>query len=1404
MSKADNGRLYYATGIDNSQLRADAEQSKNILQSIGKTASQEGGVIDKTFNNIGKSIAAVFTVQQATAFARKVVEVRGEIESLEKSFEILAGKTKGKKLFADIKDFAVTTPMAMGELAKGAQTLLSFNVAADEVMPIMRAIGDIAMGDAQKFNSLTLAFAQMQSTGKLMGQDLLQMINAGFNPLSIIAEKTGKSIGELKEEMSSGAISADMIKQAFMDATAEGGKFHGMLEAQSQGIKGSISNLEGAIEDMFNSIGEKSQGLITGSIQTVTQIVQNYEKVGRILKDVIVIYGTYKAALIAATAVQKFVIAMNAGWTASELLKYKALLLVEKAQKLLNATMLKNPYVLAAAAITGLVFALYKAAQTEDAATAASEAHAEAIETLNKKYDDEKNLHNSVIELLNDETASRILQIEALEGLEAPYQRIIAKYQDEKGHIADVIALQKELSREREKQKLKESENLLTKYNNVLNHVQNGDYNSAAQIEPEAFSNVDRALFESDKSYQSRIVEYWKTMVENQSDEYTKALDRFNAGELMELTDEQLQKKKADIENEIERYIAEAKKLGYNEDSEGVKDNINSIKTFGGYDGIIQEMERRNAGNPNIIKNKAYWEQYIKEQQALLDAMTGEQLLSEKASEIKSNILSAQEQLSAYNVKNGAKEDNTTAIQTADRNEKIREYGETVAREVRQAELDIEQARIDGMEDGLEKELAQNELNYNRLIEENKRRQEEMVEALRDVKQLEWENVYPDFKEKGLTFDRSSITEKDLSLEQTKQLSEYERIANEQRVNANKKSLDNILSDILTYEQERTRITEEYERKRNSLYTTDTQGNKILREGVTQGNVDELNTQEQDALSAIDEQFAQREISYQVWCDEIANFTLSQLIDILEQARNELENIEDTNSSDNKVSVARAKVATLTEIIEKKKAQNDVSPNKRSIKEWEDLYSTLQDVNREFESIGDTVGGLAGDIISTAGSIMSSTLSMINGIVQLVNMSSKGMQGTAAAAATAISTVEKASVILTVISAAIQIAMQIVNLLNSDDDRQEEIQALQGRIDQLQWELDNADAILIQENSFKAMDMLSQATAEARIELYNLCVEAGDVQGAFFSLYSNTVSHNALLEKSVKKIADAYANIQYTADKALGEAKYDSARKQLENLAEQQLLLQQQMATEQNMKDPDEEAIAEYERKIQEIGADMATLINDMVDDIMGGSVGDIAQELGDAFFEAFSSGEDYAEAWGDKVKDIVGDITKRMLITKFLEEPLGQIFDKYKKIWFPDGEFAGADAVIASMGGLNEELLALGEDFGVIWEELPEDIKNMFTGEFEREASEKGIATASQESVDELNGRMTAVQGHTYSINENMKMLTEISSAVLESVLNIESYAERIAARMDKMENSLNDVRLSVEDMYIKGIKFQ
>lgn len=741
--------------------------------------------------------------------------------------------------------------------------------------------------------------------------------------------------------------------------------------------------------------------------------------------------------------------------------------------------------------------------------------------------------------------------------------------------------------------------------------------------------------------------------------------------------------------------------------------------------------------------------------------------------------------------------------ETAERNQKIQEYEESVKKQIKQAELDISQSRIDAMEEGFAKEQAQIELAYQRLIFANQQREAEMVEALRDARELEWENKNPQAKAKGETFDRSTVTAADLSPEQQAQIAEYYKVAEEIRNKANKTSLEQMLADFMTYEQQRNKITEEYERQRKALYNED----GTLRQGVTQGNVDELNRNEQEALKAVDEQFASREETYQAWMNAIADKTLRELEQVLAQAERELADLKTSGTADSKqMATARAKVHTARKKVAQARAENEESPGKRSIKEWEDLYKTLQEAEREFESIGDTVDGTAGKIIDTAGTVLTSTLSMINSIVSLTTASATGMLTVGMTSAKAIQTVEKASVILTIISAAMSIATAIIGLFNNDDKYQEEIERLQDRIDQLQWELDNADVVRLQNNTFNVLEKVKQVYAETTQEVLRLHATTNRYANSLFQIIGRVVYQNEIMQKSVEKLAEAYASIEYTADKALGYAKYDEAKEQLKNLAEQQLLLQEQIRNENNKKDTDHGKIADWERQIQELGAEAGAIINELVESIIGGSSTDIANELGDAFIDAFRAGEDAAEAWGEKVDDIVANIVKQMLVQKILEEPLGDLFNEYKDKWFSkDGTFAGFDAVNDSMAEFAARLNEYVNNFQAGMDALPDELKEILLGDIEstREASEKGIATASQESVDELNGRATAIQGHTYSLMESAKLLVANSARILDHLAGIEDNTKHLS-KLESIEGDMQAVKNTVNDIALKGIKLK
>jgi tape measure domain-containing protein len=196
-----------------------------------------------------------------------------------KSFQVLAGDAvKGDALAGELNKLQQDTILGPS-VFKNAQTMMGFGIAVDKVVPTLKQLGDVSMGDEEKLSGLTLAFSQVQATGKLMGQDLLQMINAGFNPLNEISRTTGKSMGELKAMMEKGQISSGMISEAFRTATSEGGLYNNMLNTLAETPAGKMAQLSGAWDTFKVKIGEALMPLAEIGMQlgnTLIPIAQQY------------------------------------------------------------------------------------------------------------------------------------------------------------------------------------------------------------------------------------------------------------------------------------------------------------------------------------------------------------------------------------------------------------------------------------------------------------------------------------------------------------------------------------------------------------------------------------------------------------------------------------------------------------------------------------------------------------------------------------------------------------------------------------------------------------------------------------------------------------------------------------------------------------------------------------------------------------------------------------------------------------------------------------------------------------------------------------------------------------------------------------------------------------------------
>lgn len=242
------------TGVISSYASAAASKLSGLMGTLGSVTRMGLGSVGAGMLpgllGLGGGLAAVGGMAWG-------VQLAGQAEQAAISFEVMLGDAAAaKKMLAEITDFAAKTPFEMPGLREAARMMMSFGVTQDKIMPTLKALGDVAAGDQNKLNGLTYAYSQMQATGRLMGQDLMQMINWGFNPLQEISRKTGKSMAQLKAEMEAGRISAQMVEEAFLSATGPGGKFNGMMQRQSETIEGLRSTLADTIKLKVTEIGQ--------------------------------------------------------------------------------------------------------------------------------------------------------------------------------------------------------------------------------------------------------------------------------------------------------------------------------------------------------------------------------------------------------------------------------------------------------------------------------------------------------------------------------------------------------------------------------------------------------------------------------------------------------------------------------------------------------------------------------------------------------------------------------------------------------------------------------------------------------------------------------------------------------------------------------------------------------------------------------------------------------------------------------------------------------------------------------------------------------------------------------------------------------------------------------------------
>lgn len=733
--------------------------------------------VEQAMSNMGKKLLGGYSIKE---FLSSMIRVRGEFQSMQTAIETMVGKDMAGQLIPQIKELAKISPLTMSDMVGAEKMMLGFNIQAEDTIKYLKAISDISMGESSKFNSLTLAFSQMSAAGKLMGQDLNQMINAGFNPLQIISEKTGKSIATLKDEMSKGAVSAEMVQQAFIDATSAGGKFYNMSENASKTINGQLSMMQDALDSVFNELGTKSESVIMDGIQMTTSLIQNYETVGRILAGLVVTYGTYRTAVMLVTAAESKHTLVEIGLT-------NARLLARKAQLALNAAMLTNPYVALAVVIGGLATTMWAMSDSTTAAARAQKEYNGIKDAAFKKEQEHKLKIEELLTAARDESLATLTRQKSLEELRKEYPKIFEQYDIEKLKLEDILKLKQKINEEDSRRSVQ---------------GRRDDYNALKQTITnqrrylQLFDNPDlrKNMSDSDK-------EIWKMFSGNQS--YVQVREQMEKNsELLkkyqkDMFDDNISAYKSNLKNYSKEKLETELKLAQSSASKRNGFVVNGMMVKGGdLESVISSI------NGALAKKKSpttYKQDYEKAKKDWDDAKKKLSEIEKNKSKFTSKLYEEAKKRvetteKAYKNLGGITGSSLTKQEKAA--EKQKKEQKKTAEQLLSLHRQNQQDEINLMREGTEKKLKQIDLDYQKQIDAIRKQEEEWSKAgngkLTDKQAQKISEAYT---------NAESMRDKDIS------------DVTEGQLKAEQQALNDYLKEYGTFQQQKLAIAQEYAEK---------------------------------------------------------------------------------------------------------------------------------------------------------------------------------------------------------------------------------------------------------------------------------------------------------------------------------------------------------------------------------------------------------------------------------------------------------------------------------------------------------------------------------------------------------------------------------------------------------------
>lgn len=472
--------IKFDTIVETAKVVSGFRDIQNAVHQTAERVEKDGKSIDDVISNIQNSMNIAIGGWSIGKFVNQMMQVRGQFQQTEMAFKtMLQSEEKADALMKQLIRTAAVTPFGVEDVTEGAKQLLAFNVAAEDVNKTLIGLGDVAAGMGLNLKDLVMLYGTTIAKGKMDTMDLYQFLNRGIPIADELAKVMGldlnNAIGEVQKQIKAGKVTSDIFIQAMQSMTAEGSKFGGLMEAQSKTITGQISNIEDAIEQMFNDLGKSQEGVINTGLGVVSTLVENWETVGKVLMTVVAAYGAYKAAVIAMIAISKAQVAWESAKAFLSLAK--SITTAKDAMALFNLVSSSNVLglVLGAVAAGVTMFNLF-GNSAEDAATKTTKFTESANEASSK-------VESLVSILKTAKEGSKVYKdtIKELSNIYANYGVAIDKIKEDESNLVDVKQQEIDKSKELVEQiKLEATErnraNAISKaneeYNNRVDNAQ--------------------------------------------------------------------------------------------------------------------------------------------------------------------------------------------------------------------------------------------------------------------------------------------------------------------------------------------------------------------------------------------------------------------------------------------------------------------------------------------------------------------------------------------------------------------------------------------------------------------------------------------------------------------------------------------------------------------------------------------------------------------------------------------------------------------------------------------------------------------------------------------------------------------------------------------------------------------